>query len=320
LKGKLCVKFNRSKCNNRCPSVKCAKGFISKLYKHTCCPRCIPCKCSRYFDPVCSTNGITFRNSCEAKCLQFTIKHKGACNKPCDGRCPAFIKPVCGKDKKTYRNRCVLRSNLVKFAHNGKCGHKKKKLAVDPKDAQKKKFIKKIQKDNPILKKFEEKNNALLCDKTQHSLKLSIVKYSKKFLLYSASKNQKLIAKYSKLSSISSKQLVKVMYQCLNYKKISQTQKKLAIGMEFKNKKFNDKWLFHYRHLTAREKLIKSRRLEQFEKRLAKCHHRSIKIKNRWNQFFQIKRRNMINRINNAKSLRVKRYLKKTIQKIYKIL
>jgi len=138
---KRCVKVKCGK--GRCPKVVCAKGFFSRKYKHTCCKRCVPCKCSKYFDPVCATNGVTFRNACDAKCSGFKIKHKGACTRKCDGSCPNYISPVCGKDNRTYRNRCVLNQQLIGFKYAGEC--RKHRFIKDPLD-KKRKHHKKINK------------------------------------------------------------------------------------------------------------------------------------------------------------------------------
>jgi len=75
LVGKKCERFRKSKCGNTCPRVACARGFYKKHFKHLCCARCVSCKCPREFDPVCTKNGITFKNSCDAKCQGFEIKN-----------------------------------------------------------------------------------------------------------------------------------------------------------------------------------------------------------------------------------------------------
>jgi len=130
-------------------NLKCAKGFKLKYAKKECCPKCIRCNCPKEFNPVCSTSGVTFKNSCDAKCQGFNVKHFGSCKKPCNGKCPKTLSPVCGSDKKTYKNGCVLQRNKVKLLHVGTCSSP---IVKDPRD-------KRVTKKNNCKKKIKNMFN-----------------------------------------------------------------------------------------------------------------------------------------------------------------
>jgi len=308
-KGK-CIKFKTICSQFRCPKVKCSKGYISKQFKHTCCPRCVPCKCSRYFDPVCSTSGVTFRNECEAKCNKSIIKHKGACNKPCDGRCPTFIKPVCGTDHKTYRNRCVLRSNLIKFKYNGKCG-RKKKYVKDPKDSIKVTIKKQIQKQTKKYQKFLEKKQKSVCEKTLVILKKSVLRLTNILMKVTKKNKNEDIVKFRKLLSKKSKDLVKIMKDCTLYNKITKENSNIITDLQTEVHGFKDKWVFRIKKLKDNERLIRNKRMKHFSNKLKNCVQKSANIRIKWNKFFLIRKRAQTERVNKVRSIRVKKFLKK---------
>ena len=54
---------------------------------------------------VCASSGITYPNSCFARCAGDTTIIEGICLKRCD--CLDVFKPVCGYDGQTYRNACT---------------------------------------------------------------------------------------------------------------------------------------------------------------------------------------------------------------------
>ncbi|XP_061718665.1 serine protease inhibitor dipetalogastin-like [Cydia pomonella] len=102
------------------------------------------CTCTRNFEPICGTDGVTYSNMCLLKCAAqnkpLDKKADGPCEdvtvkvvedskqEPPKKSCVCFrnYAPVCGSDGKTYANHCVLgcssNSNPgLSMAHNGPC-------------------------------------------------------------------------------------------------------------------------------------------------------------------------------------------------------
>jgi len=293
-----CIKFDRKKCGkHRCPKVVCAKGFYKRHFHNTCCARCLKCKCSRYFDPVCSVLGVTFRNACDAKCSHQKIKHKGACNRKCDGRCPSFIKPVCGKDKKTYRNRCVLRSNLVQFAHNGRCGRRHVK---DPKDH--------IKKHKP--KVHKKIWNGSLCDKMiahkRRKLRKNVVKFT-----HIKGQVQKLsinaMAKLRRRINKQSSKLVKLIIACKRHR----IPKHLITEWHMRKYRFKKDWWYIRGDLINESFNIKTKKINRLNQRFSNCQKKLGMVKAKWVRYYGYQRRLHIQKINKVRSIRLRKYLRR---------
>lgn len=88
----------------------------------------IECPCNFNFRPVCGTNGITYANSCRAKCKNKTIVAYGECRlfnieppvtKTC--KCAHDTIVVCGNNSVTYENSCVAKCFDTAVMANGFC-------------------------------------------------------------------------------------------------------------------------------------------------------------------------------------------------------
>ncbi len=86
------------------------------------------CACPDVYAPVCGVDGVTYPNSCEAKCKGVNIAYEGKCREPCV--CPALYAPVCGVDGKTYSNKCVAACENVRVAYEGECRPDKIKVEL----------------------------------------------------------------------------------------------------------------------------------------------------------------------------------------------
>eukprot|EP01080_Neovahlkampfia_damariscottae_P002398 gene2398-2862_t len=88
------------------------------------------CMCPKVYSPVCGVDGVTYGNTCEAKCTNAELDYKGACKevKPCV--CPKNYDPVCGVDGKTYGNSCEAKCADVQVDGAGPCPEIKPKPKI----------------------------------------------------------------------------------------------------------------------------------------------------------------------------------------------
>ncbi|XP_076085746.1 agrin-like isoform X7 [Mytilus galloprovincialis] len=107
--------------NAMCRRRRCKFGEICRN-DHCVCPR----SCPLYGDPICGSNGKTYRNKCEMMkdgCRQrvdLTIQHNGRCEETCDPsiQCPETVRMVCANNGKTYINECTMKKEACRLNTN----------------------------------------------------------------------------------------------------------------------------------------------------------------------------------------------------------
>lgn len=91
------------------------------------------CVCTKIYQPVCGSDGVTYGNYCQLKCQQGSNQnlykaYNGECEEDEDEGCfcPLYYQPVCGSDGNTYGNACQLGcqqliDNSVYQVSDGEC-------------------------------------------------------------------------------------------------------------------------------------------------------------------------------------------------------
>ncbi|XP_071541362.1 uncharacterized protein [Panulirus ornatus] len=131
----LCL-LNLMSCREGTPLTPVREGRCDE--QQTAKPRC-PVSCSRLYEPVCGSDGVTYDNQCflnRVMCRNPSVTkvadgqcgpaQGGSSSSKCIQECPFTYAPLCGSDKVTYSNDCTFRNaacqepNLTKL-YNGSC-------------------------------------------------------------------------------------------------------------------------------------------------------------------------------------------------------
>ncbi len=100
-----------------CNTHRCIKGGKWVSTERNCPEMFI--ECDDVWEPVCSVNGNTYPNECEAKRKLATVFKNGECAPT--NECIELYAPVCGTNGKTYSTQCEAENNFINVAYGGEC-------------------------------------------------------------------------------------------------------------------------------------------------------------------------------------------------------